>query len=370
MPATRVEVVVLTFDAAPGMLEDAVRSVLDHVPDGAASGEAVEPLVEVHVVDNGTQAAQRLAAATWRGRPLDHAVRLTVSAENRGYAGGMNIGLDASPDADVVVLLNDDVTVTDGWLEPLLAEFEVPDVGAAQPLLLSPGGAEINSAGVVIDRFGAGSDRLRGEPASAAGSGAIDIDVFTGGAVALSRVFIDDVGSFDERFFLYYEDVDLARRGTRAGWRYRFVPTSRVEHRGSATTADLGDRVVFLRERNRLWSTAVHGSFAEVGGAVWLSIRRLRHHPRRVHARALAEGLAGGARRLGERAIPKISGLPGATTARRVRRRASGIARSSGEPSASPVPRASTSSATTTSAVVSAAAHASCRHPSRLQACR
>lgn len=318
MSPTRVDVVVLTFDAAPGMLEDAVRSVLDRISDGTGA-----PTVEVHVVDNGTHAAGRLAASTWRGAPLSAAARLTVSDENRGYAGGMNVGLRAaSPDVDVVVLLNDDVTVTDGWLEPLLAEFASPEVGAVQPLLVAPGGTEINSAGVDIDRFGAGNDRLRDQPVAAAGVAAVDIDVFTGGAVAMSRAFIENVGAFDERFFLYYEDVDLARRGARAGWRYRLVPASRVEHRGSATTADLGERVILLRERNRLWATAMHGSTGDVARALWLSIRRVRHRPRSIHAQALAAGMGGGALRLFDRMRSSAVSLRGSTTARRVAARA------------------------------------------------
>lgn len=315
MSPTRVEVVILTFDAAPGMLEDAVRSVLDHSGGGDAHDE---PQVTVHVVDNGSTATPRLADATWNDRPLDEVVRLTVTGENRGYAGGMNIGIRAAADADVIVLLNDDVTVTDGWLEPLLAELDAPAVGAAQPLLVTPGGAEINSAGVDLDRFGAGSDRLRSQPVATAGTTPVDIEVFTGGAVALSRSFVDEVGDFDERFFLYYEDVDLARRGITAGWRYRLVPDSRVEHRGSATTVDLGDRVVFLRERNRLWSTFMHGSAVDVGRALSLSVRRLRHRPRRVHARALAEGVAGGVPRLADRARPTIATLPASAPARRL----------------------------------------------------
>ncbi len=294
MSLTRVDVVVLTFDPAPGMLEDALRSVLDHTPSSD------DTAVRTHVVDNGRRAGDLLASATWRGRPLAESVLLTTAHDNRGYAGGMNIGIDAAiaSGADVIVLLNDDVVVTDGWLEPVLAEFADADIGAVQPLLVDPGGATINSAGVLVDRFGAGSDRLRGESVDAAGVDAVDIDVFTGGALALSRAFVDDIGRFDERFFLYYEDVDLAIRGARAGWRYRLAPTSRVEHRGSATTADLGDRVVFLRERNRLWSVAMHGSVSQIGRASWLSVRRLRHTPRRVHARALGEGIVGGARRL------------------------------------------------------------------------
>ena len=315
MSVSRVAIVVLTFDAAPGMLEDAVRSLLDAADAEASSAEHT---LEVHVVDNGTLATDTLSSATWRDRPLDEMVRLTVSGDNGGYADGMNIGIDAAPNADVVVLLNDDVTVTRGWLAPLLAEFERSDVGAAQPLLVMPDGATINSAGVLIDRYGAGSDRLRSEPVAAAGSDAVDLDLFTGGAVALSRAFIDDVGRFDERFFLYYEDVDLARRGARAGWHYRFVPASVVEHRGSATTAELGDRVVLLRERNRLWSVAMHGSATDLVNAYWLSIRRLRHPPRRVHARALSAGFTGGLERLIERARPDTRRVPGADLARRV----------------------------------------------------
>lgn len=317
MSLTRVDVVVLTFDAAPGMLEAAVRSVLEHSTDGSSpDGSAVE----VRVIDNGSRATGVLTEAVWRDAPMIDAVTMTVSDENRGYAGGMNLGIDAAVRAgtDVVVLLNDDVVVTNDWLNPLLAEFGASDVGAVQPLLVWPDGITINSAGVDIDRFGAGSDRLRSEPIATVGTEAADIEVFTGGAVALSRAFIDDVGGFDERFFLYYEDVELARRGARLGWRYRLAPTSQVEHRGSATTSGLGDSAVFLRERNRLWSAAMAGSASEVVGALWLSLRRLRHRPRRVHARALAAGIAGGGRRLVERKSARIGRLPGASIARRL----------------------------------------------------
>src|SRR5204862_8104871 len=62
----------------------------------------------------------------------------------------------------------------------------------------------------------------------------------------------DDVGLFDERYFLYYEDIDLAWRGRSRGWRYRFVPASIVHHHHAATVG-VGSTVHrYYSERNRL----------------------------------------------------------------------------------------------------------------------
>jgi N-acetylglucosaminyl-diphospho-decaprenol L-rhamnosyltransferase len=276
-------VVVLTFDAAPGMLEAAVDSVLDGSPSD----------VDLIVVDNARSARSRLT----RAGTLDR-VHLLESAQNGGYGSGMNLGIDAAlqAGADVVILLNDDVVVADGWVEPLLNELcKDETIGAVQPLLTQYGCDTVNSAGVVIDDAGAGSDRLRGMAVSEVADRVVEIEAFTGGAVAIRREFFADVGMFDERFFLYYEDVELARRGRRSssGWAYRLVAASRVAHHGSATTTALGHEMRRLQERNRLWSSAMNGSGTEIARGVWLSIRRLRHAPRRVHVRALVTGLAG-----------------------------------------------------------------------------
>ena len=131
---------------------------------------------------------------------------------------------------------------------------------------------------------------------------ASDLEFFTGGAVAFSAEFLDATGGFDERWFLYYEDVDLARRGAELGWRYRLVPAAVVEHHGGVTTGAMAARTRYLQERNRLWSAVRHEPPSTVARAFWLSLRRLRHEPRGVHARALAAGLAGAPRRVIERA--------------------------------------------------------------------
>ncbi len=259
--------VVVTYRAPAGMLDRCIAAV--------RSAGGVDRIV---VVDTGRSA---LVPAG-----VEH-----IPTDNRGYGAAANIGFARAAElgADAVVLLNDDVTVRDGWLVPLLAEL-AGDVGAAQPILVAADGPSVTSAGVGIGPDGAGVDITARD---GLGSEPEDIAIFTGGAVALAPAFIRETGGFDERWFLYYEDVDLARRGASLGWRYRLVPASVVEHvRGTTTGADPA-RTRFLQERNRLWSAARHESGGTVARALWLSLRRLRHPPRRVHARALAAGVAG-----------------------------------------------------------------------------
>jgi GT2 family glycosyltransferase len=193
-----------------------------------------------------------------------------------------------------VGLLNDDVTVRHGWVEPLVEALGATGVGAVQPKLLNAGSTppRINSLGVRIGRDGAGTD---------IGDGTLDVVVgapspierFTGGAVMFSAEFLRATGGFDERFFLYYEDADLAARGAALGWTYRLVPQSVVEHARSASAAVDPDRTWYLRERNRLWHAFRHCDAGTQARAVWLSIRRLRHEPAAANRRALLAGLAG-----------------------------------------------------------------------------
>jgi GT2 family glycosyltransferase len=230
-----------------------------------------------------------------------------VPTANRGFGAAANCGFERARElvSDVetalFVLLNDDVEVSTGWLDPLYGAFDAPTVGATQPMLVFAGSDTVNSLGVVVGTDGAGNDDGLGRRVDDVGREPREIEAFTGGAVAFRPAFIEATGGFDERYFLYYEDVDLARRGARLGWSYRCAPGSVVEHRKGASTESLGERLVYLRERNRLWSAFRNEPWSTVLGAVWLSVRRLRHQPRLVHARALATGVGGGLWRLVER---------------------------------------------------------------------
>jgi hypothetical protein len=280
--------VVLTFAAPDGMLEACVDSLLD--------AQGIDCLI---VVDNGDRAADRL-----KGRPLD----LIVMGANLGYAGGMNAGIDRALDggADHVLVLNDDVVVEPGFVVALVAELATDArIGAVQPKLLYDDGDPpiVNSVGVELGHDGAGRDIGIGEPDGPTFMATREIELFTGGAVLLRAEFLRAVGRFDERYFLYYEDIDLGLRGRKAGWTFRCVPASVVHHRGSAATSGpaVANRVRFLRERNRLWILLRYRPFGDLSRGLWLSIRRLRHPPRMVHARALVAGLGSAPRLLAQR---------------------------------------------------------------------
>ena len=235
-----------------------------------------------------------------------------LRVDNRGFGAAVNAGVarldriaistDHRP--PYIALLNDDVEVAADWLAPLVAALESDsELGAAQPklLLAGPGPATVNSVGVAFDSAGAGSDTGFGEPDGAEWSQPGGIEAFTGGAVLLRRSFLDELGGFDERYFLYYEDVDLALRGAERGWRYRYEPASTVEHAPGSTSDALGDEVHFMRERNRIWTTIRFRGASTIARSLWLSVRRVRHQPRRAHLHALAAGVSAAPRLLIER---------------------------------------------------------------------
>ena len=226
---------------------------------------------------------------------------VVIRTTNRGYGAAANEGFsevcERCPGATAIALLNDDVTVTAGWLERL-SDALAEGWSVAQPKLLMAASlaadvALVNSVGVALDRHGAGVDIGSGEPDSSVFDGIADIEIFTGGAVLFSRVFLDMTGGFDERFFLYYEDVDLALRGRELGQRYACVPDSIVWHEGGASTSLLGEMTRGLQDRNRLWCAIRFGRPPTIARAVWLSIRRLRRAPQRRALERFGQRISG-----------------------------------------------------------------------------
>ncbi len=203
------------------------------------------------LVDNGSSDG----SATWVAAryPSVHLIR---NPTNVGFAAAVNQGIRAA-DSEWVVALNDDTVVSPGWLDALLAAAQSDaSVGmVACKMRLAGDSSRFDSAGIVVDRAGIAWNRWYGEPVSAHPITEPEA-VFgpCGGAALYRRAMLDQIGLFDEDFFAYYEDVDLAWRARRAGWHCLYSPGADVVHVHSAT----GNRVTGLKRyllgRNKWWT--------------------------------------------------------------------------------------------------------------------
>jgi N-acetylglucosaminyl-diphospho-decaprenol L-rhamnosyltransferase len=179
--------------------------------------------LDVVVVDNGS--SDDSAAAVCADFPE---VTLLELGRNIGFGPALNRAVATHP-AEAIMLLNSDVDCQPGFCAALLGGLG-DDVEMVAGVLLQERAPElIDSAGVVADRTLAGFDFLHGEPATAA-TGLTDPLGPTGGAALYRRDAWEAVGGFDERIFLYYEDLDLALRIAARGGRCRLAPAARALH--------------------------------------------------------------------------------------------------------------------------------------------
>lgn len=123
--------------------------------------------------------------------------------------------------------------------------------------------ALINNAGTIVGADGYGADRGYLAPDDGRYDEPTDVDAWCGGAVLLRRSYLDDVGPFDERLFVYYEDVDLSQRGAGHDWRYRYVPRSVVRHVHNASSGHDSAFKQWHDDRNHLVVLARHSPPAE-----------------------------------------------------------------------------------------------------------
>ncbi len=170
-------------------------------------------------------------------------VSVVRNGSNRGFGAAANQGFRAAR-ADKVLVLNPDARLTEGSLALLIDELDAsPDYALAAPTLLLPDGKEQDSprrfydlASVLAQRTPFGRTRagrmarqthvMHGVPREEVGS----VDWVTGAAMLLKKNAVAECGPFDERYFLYFEDVDLCRRLAGGGRAVRFVSEAVVEH--------------------------------------------------------------------------------------------------------------------------------------------
>ena len=184
---------------------------------------------EVVVVDNGSSDG---SVELLRERYPE--VGLIELAQNLGFGPALNRAVAARADADPVILLNDDAAPEPSFVEALVGRLDDSVDSVAGVLVQAADPGRIDSAGIVADRTLMGFDYLHDEPVAVAETAPDPLGP-TGGAALYRRAAFEAVGGFDERIFLYYEDLDLALRLAASGGRCQLSPDARAVHAYSAS---------------------------------------------------------------------------------------------------------------------------------------
>jgi N-acetylglucosaminyl-diphospho-decaprenol L-rhamnosyltransferase len=284
---TRWAAVIINYEAGAALAR-CVQSLLEDTSAGGAP--------HVVVVDNGS--ADGSAAA------VEERVTLVCPGENLGYARAANLGI-AATDAPVVAVCNPDLEVQPGTAAAILARLEAErDLAAAGPLIRNPDGTIYPSARAVPrlrDAVGHGLLGLvwptnpftrRYRQLDADPRQPRDVDWVSGAAIWLRRDALAGVGGWDERYFMYVEDVDLCWQLRRAGWRIGYEPGGGVTHVQGATTAKHPYRMIAEHHRSmwrfaakrwrgaRRLALAPAAAFLALRSALAMAEHALRRRPR------------------------------------------------------------------------------------------
>jgi len=230
-------------------------------------------LAGIVVVDNGSDdgSAEALAAGIpgqsgdpdgkWREAAVsgidggarvrssgDPPVLLVALPQNLGYAGGNNRGMQVAEGrlaGDYFWLVNNDALPTDGALTALLRAAEAdPGAGFVGSVLVyesRPETVQCYGGGRIYGALGRTRLSLKGTPlAQVLGGRRVPVDYVMGASMLVRRAMLARLGLMDERYFMYWEDVDWQHRAAAAGWRVAVAPDSVVRHGDSASTKGAG----------------------------------------------------------------------------------------------------------------------------------
>jgi len=206
---------------------------------------------EIVVVDNSsTDGSGEHIATAWKGR-----VTLVLLDKNQGYCGGNNRGLEVAR-GSLIIFLNNDAEADPLWLEEIAAAAaRHPRAGMfASRVYSAIERNRFDSVGLLV--YPDGVCRSRGWLEVDRGQYDTEEEVLgpNGAAAVYRRSMLAETGGFDERYFLYLEDLDLAMRGWLMGYTCIYVPAAIVYHIKSLNSGHHSKLKAFYVERNRLWN--------------------------------------------------------------------------------------------------------------------
>lgn len=245
------------------MLEECIASIF---------GQTVKP-TRVIVFDNGSHAPVSIPG-----------VEILRSETNVGFARAVN-DVFRHTTAPYVALVNNDVVLDRDWLANVRDALDRDEkLAAVQTIIRRPDG-RIDGAGIDI---GDGTFRQigHGQPVGAP----LEVAWGISATAALYRRAALGERIFDERFFAYYEDVELSARLHRDGWRVAVLPVVKAMHRGSQSARVLPD-ALRLRTRNRYLVARMHKGVGRVRALLWEDVKLLLRG--RSSLRGVFEGLFG-----------------------------------------------------------------------------
>lgn len=242
-------VVVLTYNS-----QKYVQACLDSVLRQGAKD------LEVVVIDNASSDKTREIVRERYPR-----VKLIENPKNLGASKARNQGVECSS-GEWILALDSDVVLGDDFIEKFerVQKGFPGDTGMVQPNVLNADGATLYSQGIYLSPLRRFYDLNRGKPKDLIGSERKKIIGPCSAAAFYRRNMLEKLkessGCFDERFFFLVEDVDLAWRAQRAGWKVRFCPEMVCAHEGNSSGTDKKLRQ-YLSFRNRYWMIAKNEDF-------------------------------------------------------------------------------------------------------------
>ncbi|MHA6667341.1 glycosyltransferase [Homoserinimonas sp. A447] len=207
-------------------------------------------LIEIIVVENGSgdDSIERLSS-------LGNAITLVPSKSNLGFAGGCNLGVSKSS-GEFVAFLNNDARPDPAWISTAMDTFATSrSIGAVASKVLDWEGVRADFVDASLTWYGMGYKAHTGEVDRGQWDVERDVLFGTGAAMFVRAELFDELSGFDEKYFMFYEDVDFGWRLNLLGHRFRFQPASVAYHKHHASMEKFDDHhELFLLERNALYT--------------------------------------------------------------------------------------------------------------------